>query len=98
MSPRAQGTLSPGWHPLVGGASCDEFEGPVVVRSLGGALRQLDPERVQRGFSNAPPTVSERSRYDLKLFDACMVEADAVEIGRYWPRELYVAYGDAASS
>jgi hypothetical protein len=37
-----------------------------------GALRQLDPERVQWGFPDALPTAPERPRYDLELFDAWM--------------------------
>jgi hypothetical protein len=36
------------------------------------ALRKLDPERVQWGFPDTLPTVQERPRYDLDLFDAWM--------------------------
>ena len=43
------------------------------------------------------------NQYELNCYEydrvrADLVEADAVEVVRYWPRELYVAYRDAASS
>ena len=43
------------------------------------------------------------NQYELNCYDydrvrAELVEADAVEVVRYWPRELYAAYRDAASS
>jgi catechol 2,3-dioxygenase-like lactoylglutathione lyase family enzyme len=43
------------------------------------------------------------NQYELNCYDydrvrTQLVEADAVEVVRYWPRELYVAYRDAASS
>jgi catechol 2,3-dioxygenase-like lactoylglutathione lyase family enzyme len=43
------------------------------------------------------------NQYELNCYDydrvrAELVEADAAKVVRYWPRELYVAYRDAASS
>jgi len=43
------------------------------------------------------------NQYELNCYEynrvrAELVEADAMEVVRYWPRELYVAYRDAASS
>jgi catechol 2,3-dioxygenase-like lactoylglutathione lyase family enzyme len=43
------------------------------------------------------------NRYELNCYEydrvrAELVEADAVEVVRYWPRELYGAYRDATSS
>jgi catechol 2,3-dioxygenase-like lactoylglutathione lyase family enzyme len=43
------------------------------------------------------------NRYELNCYDydrvrTELVEADAVEVDRKWPRELYVAYRDAAPS
>lgn len=43
------------------------------------------------------------NRYELNCYDhervrRELVEADAVEVDRKWPRELYVAYRDASSS
>ena len=43
------------------------------------------------------------NQYELNCYDydrvrAELVDADAVTVVRYWPRELYVTYRDAASS
>ena len=43
------------------------------------------------------------NQYELNCYEhdrvrAELVEAEAVTVVRYWPRELYVAYGDTASS
>jgi hypothetical protein len=43
------------------------------------------------------------NQYELNCFDyerirAELVEADAVEVVRYWPRELYAAYRDTTTS
>jgi hypothetical protein len=43
------------------------------------------------------------NQYELNCYDydrvkAELVEADAVDVVRYWPRELFVAYLDASSS
>jgi catechol 2,3-dioxygenase-like lactoylglutathione lyase family enzyme len=43
------------------------------------------------------------NQYELNCYEydrvrAELVEADAVPVERYWPRELYVAYRDAATS
>ena len=43
------------------------------------------------------------NQYELNCYDydrvrADLVEADAVEVVRYWPRELYAAYRDAPST
>ena len=44
-----------------------------------------------------------RNQYELNCYDyerirAELVEADAVEVDRYWPRELYTAYRDSMTS
>ena len=43
------------------------------------------------------------NHYELNCYDydwvrAELVEADAVTVVRYWPRDLYTAYRDTASS
>ena len=44
-----------------------------------------------------------KNQYELNCYDydrirVELVEADAVEVVRYWPRELYAAYGDSTTS
>jgi catechol 2,3-dioxygenase-like lactoylglutathione lyase family enzyme len=44
-----------------------------------------------------------KNEYELNCYDydrirVELVEADAVEVVRYWPRELYTAYGDSTTS
>jgi hypothetical protein len=44
-----------------------------------------------------------KNQYELNCYDYDririeLVEADAVEAVRYWPRELYTAYGDSTAS
>jgi catechol 2,3-dioxygenase-like lactoylglutathione lyase family enzyme len=44
-----------------------------------------------------------KNQYELNCYDydrirVELVEADAVEVVRYWPRELYTAHGDSTTS